>query len=132
MTPKQEAFVREYLIDLNATAAYRRAGYAATGHAAEASASRLLSNAEVRHAVDSAQMKAASRNEMTVDQHLADLKRIRDAAFDEGKYAAAASAEVARGKVSGFYVEKVQVEDVTDRAEQMRKRREARLARSAG
>lgn len=133
MTPKQEAFVREYLIDLNATQAYQRAGYAARGHAAETGAERLLRNAEVRLAVDKAQMKAAGRAEMTIDQHMADLKRIRDAAFDEGKFSAAATAEVARGKVAGFYVDRVEVDDVTDRAEQMRQRREQRLAaRSSG
>ena len=27
LTPKQQAFVQEYLVDLNASAAYRRAGY---------------------------------------------------------------------------------------------------------
>lgn len=107
MTPKQEAFVREYLIDLNATQAYARAGYSAKGHAAEASASRLLSNAEVRRAIDSAQLKVAARAEMTIDSHLADLKRIRDAAFGDRKYSAAAAAEMARGKVSGFYVDRV-------------------------
>jgi phage terminase small subunit len=107
MTPKQEAFVREYLIDLNATAAYKRAGYKATGHSAEASAARLLSNAEVSKAVRAAQMKAAQTAEITVEQHMADLKRIRDAAFDAEKFSAAATAEVARGKVAGFYVEKV-------------------------
>ena len=42
-------------------------------------------------------------------------------------------AEVARGKVSGYYVDRVELEDVTDRAAQMRQRRELRLAhRSPG
>lgn len=51
LTAKQQRFVAEYLIDLNATAAYKRAGYAADGHSAEASAARLLSNVEVAEAV---------------------------------------------------------------------------------
>ena len=45
MTPKQERFVREYLIDLNATQAAIRAGYSA--HTAMQQGSRLLSNAEI-------------------------------------------------------------------------------------
>lgn len=44
---RQQRFVAEYLIDLNATAAYKRAGYAAKGNAAEVSACQLLSNPKV-------------------------------------------------------------------------------------
>lgn len=110
MTPKQEAFVREYLIDLNASRAYQRAGYVAKGNSAEVSAARLLRNAQIAAEIAKAQAKAAGRAEITVDQHMADLKRIRDAAFDEGKYSAAATAEVARGKVAGFYVERIEGE----------------------
>ena len=43
LTPKQRRFAEEYCIDLNATAAYLRAGYTARGNSAEAAASRLLS-----------------------------------------------------------------------------------------
>jgi phage terminase small subunit len=42
LSPKRQRFVDEYLIDLNATAAYIRAGYRAVGHCANVSASRLL------------------------------------------------------------------------------------------
>ena len=41
-------FVAEYLIDLNATAAYKRAGYRARGHSAEVNASRLRKRPDVR------------------------------------------------------------------------------------
>ncbi|MDI9846738.1 terminase small subunit [Rhodoblastus sp. 17X3] len=44
---KQQEFVRHYLRDLNAAAAYRRAGYAAQGNSAEVNAARLLRNAQV-------------------------------------------------------------------------------------
>lgn len=73
MTPKQEAFVREYLIDLNATAAYKRAGYAAKGHAAEANAERLLRKAEVREAVSKAQQSRAERVQVDADWVLSRL-----------------------------------------------------------
>jgi phage terminase small subunit len=126
MSPKAERFVTEYLIDLNATRAATRAGYSAK--TAGSQGERLLKNAEICAAVKAAQSKVAANNGMTVDAHLLALKEIRDAAIVEGKYSAAATAEVARGKVAGFYVEQVRVEDVTDRAEQMRQRREARLA----
>lgn len=52
LTPRQWRFVQEYLVDLNATAAYQRAGYrCATSHVAEASGLRLLRNARVLAAI---------------------------------------------------------------------------------
>lgn len=108
MTPKQEAFVREYLIDLNATQAAIRAGYSAK--TAEQAGCRLLRDVQVSKRIVKAQEKVAERAQITVDDHLAQLKEIRDAALAEGKYAAAATCEMARGKVLGFYVEKVEVD----------------------
>lgn len=64
LTPKQQRFVAEYLVDLNATQAYRRAGYAATGHAAEANAARLLRNAEVAAAIAAQRARVSERAEV--------------------------------------------------------------------
>ena len=52
LTPKQEAFVAEYLIDLNATQAATRAGYSAK--TANEQGSRLLANVNVSQAVQQA------------------------------------------------------------------------------
>lgn len=60
MTPKQEAFVREYLIDLNAAAAARRAGYSAD--VANRIGAENLSKPDIAAAI--AELKAA-RNERT-------------------------------------------------------------------
>lgn len=60
MTPKQQRFVEEYLVDLNATQAAIRAGYSA--RTAEQQGSRLLSNAKVARGVANAQ---AARSEQT-------------------------------------------------------------------
>ena len=49
LTPKQQQFVEEYLVDLNATQAAIRAGYSAK--TAEFQASRLLRNAKVQAAI---------------------------------------------------------------------------------
>ena len=48
LTPKQQLFVAEYLKDLNATAAYTRAGYKGKGKSAESNASILIGNHKVR------------------------------------------------------------------------------------
>jgi phage terminase small subunit len=76
MTPKQQRFVEEYLIDLNATAAYRRAGYTATGNAAEVNAARLLRNAKVAEAITAAQDSRSERTEITQDMVLRELAKI--------------------------------------------------------
>jgi phage terminase small subunit len=44
LTPRQALFVEEYLKDLNATAAYIRAGYRGRGNSAEANTARLIRN----------------------------------------------------------------------------------------
>lgn len=64
MTPKQEAFVREYLIDLNATQAAIRAGYSAKN--ADKIGSQLLGKTRVQEAIEAAKKELAKRVE--VDQ----------------------------------------------------------------
>jgi Terminase small subunit len=67
MSPKQQTFVREYLVDLNATAAYKRAGYRGRGRAAENAASRMLGNAVVQTAIKEALAERQKRTEIKVD-----------------------------------------------------------------
>ena len=65
LNAKQAAFVREYLLDLNATQAAIRAGY--SHRTAEQQGSRLLSNAKVAEAVQAAQTARAERTEIDAD-----------------------------------------------------------------
>jgi phage terminase small subunit len=65
LTPKQQAFVQEYLIDLNATQAAIRAGYSA--RTANEQASRLLANVKVAAAVAKAVEKRAERTQVDQD-----------------------------------------------------------------
>jgi len=58
-TDKQAAFVREYLVDLNATQAAIRAGYSA--RTANKTASRLLVNVDIQAAVSAAKAKRAEQ-----------------------------------------------------------------------
>ena len=73
LTAKQDRFVSEYLIDLNATQAAIRAGYAEKGAAVEGS--RLLATPKVAAAVAAAQAARAKRTEITQDYV---LNTIRD------------------------------------------------------
>lgn len=77
LTAKQAQFVREYLIDLNATQAAIRTGYAPGS--AEVQGSRLLSNAKVAAAVAEAQGARSQRTEITTDMVLQELWSIAKA-----------------------------------------------------
>lgn len=74
LTAKQRAFVREYLVDLNGTQAAIRAGYSA--NSADVEASRLLANAKVKFAVDTAMKNRADRTDITADRVLKELAKI--------------------------------------------------------
>lgn len=74
MTPKQQRFIEEYLVDLNATQAAIRAGY--SGRSAEVEGHRLLRNAKVLGAILQAQSARSERTQVTQDQVLADLAAI--------------------------------------------------------
>lgn len=63
-TAKQLRFVAEYLKDRNASASYQRAGFKATGNAAESAACRLLRDPEIKELVDAGETKLIQRLEM--------------------------------------------------------------------
>ena len=71
LTAKQDRFVSEYLIDLNATQAAIRAGYAEKGAAVEGS--RLLAKTKIADAVAAAQAERAKRTEITQDYVLTSI-----------------------------------------------------------
>lgn len=75
LTPKQERFVEEYLVDLNATQAAIRAGYSAK--TANRVASENLSKPDIAAAVQSQRAKVSERTMRTVADVLADIGRVR-------------------------------------------------------
>lgn len=66
----QIRFVEEYLLDLNRTAAYKRAGYKGEGNTAYVNASRLLRNAKVSQAIRDALDERSRRVKVTQDEVL--------------------------------------------------------------
>ena len=78
MTPKQQRFVDEYLIDLNATQAATRAGY--SPRTANEQGARLLANVSVRSAIEKAQADRGARHKATADVVLREIQRM--AMFD--------------------------------------------------
>lgn len=76
LTPKQEAFVREYLIDLNATQAAIRAGYSkrtahATGH-------ENLRKPEIATAIQEAMNARAASTEITAEYVLSGIREVAE------------------------------------------------------
>jgi phage terminase small subunit len=76
LNAKQRRFIDEYLIDLNATAAYKRAGYRATGNAAEVNAARLLRHAKVKAIVDERMAARSNSTQITADRVLREIARV--------------------------------------------------------
>lgn len=74
LTAKQEMFVQEYLIDLNATQAAIRAGYSTK--TANEQGSRLLANVNVRARVDEAIAKRSRRLGVSQDRIVNELAKI--------------------------------------------------------
>lgn len=74
LTPKQELFVEEYLIDLNATNAAKRAGYAEK--TSYSIGQRLLKHVEVQNAINAAQRRRSIRTEINQDAVIKEIAKI--------------------------------------------------------
>lgn len=74
LTPKQERFVQEYLVDLNATAAARRAGYSEKN--ADKIGSELLGKTRVSQAIQKAIQERSKRTEITQDMVILELAKL--------------------------------------------------------
>ena len=74
LTPKQAEFVRQYLVDLNATAAAIRAGY--SERTAKSQGQRLLTNVDVSAALAAAKAEREQRTEITQDRVVSELAKI--------------------------------------------------------
>lgn len=74
LTPKQERFVAEYLIDLNATQAAIRAGYSAK--TAEQQGYQLLQKTSVSEFLQARQAELAKTHGVTVDNIVKELAKL--------------------------------------------------------
>ena len=74
LTPKQQRFVEEFLIDLNATQAAIRSGYAAGS--ADVTGARLLGNVRIRAAIDAAKARRSEATGITAERVLREYARV--------------------------------------------------------
>lgn len=111
LTAKQERFVAEYLVDLNATQAAIRAGY--SEKTAQEQSSRLLSNVMVAKAVAEAQARVSVKAEWNAADRLRMLADIAEAAIkDDPRVAVSAIAEA--NKMQGSHAPVKQDHSSTD------------------
>lgn len=71
LTPKQQRFCEEYLVDLNATQAAIRAGYSAKN--AASIAVKLVNKSQVQERLSELRSRQSKRTEITADRVLAEL-----------------------------------------------------------
>lgn len=110
LTPKQENFCLAYIETGNASEAYRRS-YNAEKMSAKVIANRaseLLDNGDIAVRIAELRKPAVEAAQVTLEQHLNDLKRLRDDAWASEKYGPAIQAEISRGKASGLYIDRVE------------------------
>lgn len=74
LTPKQERFVAEYLIDLNATQAAIRAGY--SKNTAEKIGSENLQKPEIRALLNTAKIERSEKTGVTAERVLKEMERM--------------------------------------------------------
>jgi phage terminase small subunit len=74
LTPRQAAFVAEYLVDLNATKAAIRSGY--SEKTAHSIGHENLSKPEIQQALTAAMQDRAERTQVTQDMVIAELAKI--------------------------------------------------------
>lgn len=110
ISPKQEAFAREYTVDRNATQAAIRAGYSA--HTAEVQGCRLLKNVKVRAVVNKIEAACAEKAELSV---VSITNRLMTIADKSEKLDSAPGMNVARqslmdaAKLNGLVVESSEI-----------------------
>lgn len=106
LTPKQQRFVEEYLIDLNATQSAIRAGY--SEKTAEQLGYQLLQKTSVLKAIEEAKNQVSKRTELTVDMVVQGLLKEAQDYAEGSTQSARVSAWAHLGKHLGMFTEKVQ------------------------
>ena len=106
LTPKQQRFVEEYLVDLNATQAAIRAGYSERN--ADKIGSELLGKTRVAEAIREAKQERSERVQMTQDSVLEGIMRCTQAAEETEDYRTALKGYELQGKHLGMFTDKVE------------------------
>lgn len=117
LTPKQQRFIEEYPVDLNATQAAIRAGY--SKKTAQEQGSRLLSNVMVAEAIAEVQAKRSERVSVSQDDVVKGLHGEATDKTDGSSHSARVSAWGLLGKHLNMFIDRrlvgtVNVNDMTE------------------
>ena len=112
LTPKMEKFAQEVASGKTQAEAYRIAYDAANmgENTIYSKASILMARDDIRARVDEIRMPVIQSKRLTLENHLEDLKALRNMAIKDGKLSAAINAEIARGKAAGVAIDRVEVD----------------------
>ena len=107
LTDKQRTFVYEYVVNqVSGTEAARRAGYK---HPNVRAAELLNDKPYVAERINQFRLELQRKYEVTYENHVEQLAKLRDVALQNGAYSAAVNAEKARGQVGGLYVDRKEI-----------------------
>ncbi|NNH35731.1 terminase small subunit [Acinetobacter sp. NIPH 2377] len=106
LTPKQQRFVEEYLIDLNATQAYIRAGF--SEKLANTNAAKLLQNTTIAKAIEDARKEVSEKALITTEMVVKGLLKEAQDNSEGSTQSARVSAWAHLGKHMGMFTDKVQ------------------------
>ena len=112
LSPQRERFAQAVASGMNQSDAYRAAYKVRPGTklvSVNQNASRLMADVNVMSRVAELRAPAAKKATITLESHLADLQRLRNMAVKEKQFAAAITAEVARGKAAGVHIERADI-----------------------
>ena len=105
LTPKQQRFVDEYLIDLNATQSAIRAGY--SPKTAEQQGFQLLKKTSVSEAIEQAQQERQNRTLVTQDDVIRGLLTEAEWQGEGSSHSARVSAWAHLGKHLNMFTDKI-------------------------
>ena len=107
LTGKQQKFVEEYLVDLNASHAVKRAGYKTDNPGKVAH--DMMKNPGVRFAIDGLKAERAKNSDVTSDYVLKELNELYKEARSEKQYAPAIRSLELLGKHLSMFVERTEI-----------------------
>tara|TARA_R100001230_G_C5603539_1_gene116809 strand:- start:92 stop:604 length:513 start_codon:yes stop_codon:yes gene_type:complete len=139
LTQKQQDFLDNFMHkDMTQTNAARQAGYSNPS----VDAVRLLRNEVVQERFQEMQEENRSRFGVTIDKSVRDLLKIRNEAWESGKFGEAIRAEELRLKATGLLVNKAHVlhekvdsmtkEDILAELENLQRKAQDRMKKATG
>tara|TARA_R100000995_G_scaffold83949_1_gene61222 strand:- start:680 stop:1153 length:474 start_codon:yes stop_codon:yes gene_type:complete len=119
LSPKQEKYAQNVAKGMSKKDAAVNAGYSEknakrAGYVLDSDANPL-----VKQRIHALQERAAKKVSLDLSTHLTDLKDIREGAMRNGAWSAAVTAEVARGKAAGLYINRSEL--IVNKVETMSK-----------